>query len=57
MNLRVVGAGLPRTGTDSLRNALGQLLGGTCYHMREIPGHPFNLGDGWNCALAGETPD
>jgi hypothetical protein len=25
--------------------------------MREIPGHPFDLGDGWNRALTGEEPD
>jgi hypothetical protein len=55
--LRVIGAGLPRTGTESLRQALGELLGGRCYHMREIPGHPFDLGEGWRLALAGGTPD
>lgn len=55
MDLHVVGAGLPRTGTQSLQIALEQLLGGRCYHMREIPGHPFDLGDGWNRALAGDT--
>lgn len=54
MKLRVVGAGLPRTGTYSLQIALGHLLEGRCYHMREIPGHPFDLGDGWNRALAGD---
>ena len=52
--LRVAGGGLPRTGTNSLQIALEQLLGGRCYHMREIPGHPFDLGDGWNRALAGD---
>jgi hypothetical protein len=57
MKLRIVGAGLPRTGTHSLRIALEQLLGGPSYHMSVIPGHPFELGDGWNQALAGETPD
>jgi hypothetical protein len=57
MKLRVVGAGLPRTGTKSLKTALEQLLGGRCYHMTEIPGHPFNLGEGWDQALAGGTPD
>ena len=57
MNLRVVGAGLPRTGTSSLKEALERLLGGRCYHMAEIPGHPFDLGAGWNRALAGDTPD
>src|SRR5882672_8609763 len=57
MSLRIVGAGLPRTGTSSLRLALEQLLGGRCYHMSVIPGHPFDLGTGWNGALAGDTPD
>jgi hypothetical protein len=57
MNLRVIGAGLPRTGTASLAIALEYLLGGRCYHMREIPGHPFDLGDEWNRALSGNTPD
>ena len=57
MNLRVVGAGLPRTGTSSLKVALEHLLGRKCYHMSVIPGHPFDLGPGWDRALAGETPD
>jgi hypothetical protein len=57
MSLQVVGAGLPRTATHSLQEALEYLLGGRCYHMREVPGHPFDLGPGWNQALAGETPD
>jgi hypothetical protein len=57
MSLRIVGAGLPRTGTSSLRLALEQLLGGRCYHMSVIPGHPFDLGSGWNRALADDTPD
>ena len=37
MTLRVVGAGLGRTGTTSLKEALGLLLGGPCYHMLEVP--------------------
>ena len=57
MTLRVVGAGLPRTGTASLVIALERLLGGRCYHMSVIPGHPFNLGYGWDLALAGGTPN
>ena len=57
MALRVVGAGLPRTGTSSLRQALEHLLGGTCCHMSELPGHPFNLGAGWGGALAGKQTD
>lgn len=57
MTLRIVGAGLPRTGTATLTKALEHLLGGRCYHMSVIPDHPFELGTGWNQALAGETPD
>jgi hypothetical protein len=34
--LRVVGAGLPRTATRSLKNALELVLGGRCYHMAEV---------------------
>jgi hypothetical protein len=57
MTLRVIGAGLPRTGTASLRLALTELLGGDSYHMSVIPGHPFDLGAGWDTALAGGVPD
>lgn len=57
MALRVVGAGLPRTGTSSLRRALEHLLGGKCCHMSALPGHPFNLGAGWGSALAGKPTD
>ena len=34
--LVVIGAGLPRTGTTSTREALEQLLGGPCYHMKTV---------------------
>ena len=51
MTLRVVGAGLPRTGTSSLRRAWEVLLPGACCHMSAIPGHPFDLGAGWDAAL------
>src|SRR5688572_12737752 len=57
INLRVVGAGLPRTGTHSLKLALEHLLGGRCCHMSAIPGHPFDLGPGWRAALAGDAVD
>ncbi len=57
MNLKVIGAGLPRTGTHSQQVALEYLLGGKCYHMREIPGHPFDLGESWNHALTGDAVD
>jgi hypothetical protein len=56
-HLRVVGAGLPRTGTQSLKWALERLLGGPCYHMTELPDHPYDLGPGWQTALAGGSPD
>ena len=32
----LVGAGLPRTGTTSLRAALGILLDGACHHMQDV---------------------
>lgn len=57
MTLRVVGAGLPRTGTSSLKHAFEHLLGAPCLHMSAIPGHPFDLGPGWDLALTGGTPD
>jgi hypothetical protein len=56
-DLRVVGAGLPRTATSSLRDALQRLLGGACLTMSALPGHPFDLGATWRRALAGEPLD
>jgi hypothetical protein len=38
--LRVIGAGLPRTGTSSMKAALERLGFGPCYHMFEIITHP-----------------
>ena len=43
MTLKVVGAGLGRTGTYSLKLALEQLLGGPCYHMAEVWSHPEHI--------------
>ena len=42
MTLKVIGAGLGRTGTASLKVALEQLLGGRCYHMSECFGNSAN---------------
>jgi hypothetical protein len=56
MTLRVVGAGLGRTGTHSLKLALEQLLGGPCYHMLEVLEHPEYV-PYWDAALAGEPVD
>ncbi|MGZ4131559.1 MAG: sulfotransferase family protein [Actinomycetota bacterium] len=56
-DLRVVGVGLPRTATSSLRDALQRLLGGACLTMSALAGHPFDLGAAWRRALAGEPLD
>jgi hypothetical protein len=56
MTMRVVGAGLGRTGTNSLKLALEQLLGGRCYHMLEVFGRPDDVGV-WHAAVKGEPVD
>jgi hypothetical protein len=56
MTLQVVGAGLGRTGTHSLKLALEQLLGGPCYHMIEVFGHPEHA-PLWRDAALGSPPD
>src|SRR5690242_16311928 len=56
MTLRVVGAGLGRTGTHSLKLALEQLLGAPCYHMAEVFEHPEHV-PLWDQATRGEMPD
>ena len=56
MTLRVVGAGFPRTGTKSLKEALEQVLGGPCYHMVEVFEHLEHV-PVWREALAGRAPD
>ena len=56
MALRVVGAGLGRTGTNSLKLALERLLGGRCYHMSECMERPGDAAV-WHAALRGEPPE
>ena len=56
MGLRVVGAGVGRTGTASLKLALERLLGAPCYHMREVFAHPEHIPD-WRAAARGEAPE
>ena len=56
MTLRVVGAGLGRTGTLSLKLALEKLLGGPCYHMAEVFAHPEHV-PVWHAAARGEPVD
>lgn len=56
MSLRVIGAGLGRTGTMSLKLALEHLLDGPCYHMTELFQHPEHLPH-WQKAADGEPVD
>jgi hypothetical protein len=56
MTLRVVGAGLGRTGTLSLKLALERLLGAPCYHMTEVFAHPEHVSL-WHAAARGEPVD
>lgn len=53
MPLRVIGAGLGRTGTLSLKLALEQLGVGPCYHMMEVRSAPERL-EHWNRIADGE---
>ncbi len=53
--MKVVGAGLGRTGTASLKRALEHLLGGTCHHMFEVQTAEHALG--WRDAAEGNPPD
>jgi len=56
MALRIVGAGLGRTGTMSLKLALERLLGGPCYHMIEAFSHPEHIAS-WHAAARGQMPN
>lgn len=54
--LQVIGAGVGRTGTHSLKLALEQLLGGTCHHMVEVFAHPEEV-PVWTDAIDGRPVD
>jgi hypothetical protein len=56
MTLRLIGAGLGRTGTTSLKIALEKLLGAPCHHMMELFAHPEQV-PVWHAAARGEMPD
>jgi hypothetical protein len=56
VSLRVIGAGLPRTGTRSLKAALELLLDGPCYHMQNVFEHLDHVPT-WRRALRHEPPD
>jgi hypothetical protein len=57
VELRVVGAGVGRTGTHSLKLALEQLLGAPCHHMIEVLGSPDEQVPGWIAAFEGRPVD
>lgn len=56
MTLKVIGAGLGRTGTLSLKFALEALGLGPCYHMMEVIKNPAAPGQ-WNDVADGRTRD
>lgn len=56
MALKVIGAGLGRTGTESLKKALEYLGYGKCYHMFELLKDSTMLEE-WQKLRKGEVPD
>jgi len=54
--LRVIGAGLGRTGTNSLKLALERVLQKPCYHMWEVYSH-LDHASVWTAATRGDFPD
>ena len=56
MTLKVIGAGMVRTGTSSLKAALSELGFGPCYQMRELLSHPEQV-TFWSMASGGQAID
>lgn len=56
MTLDIIGAGMGRTGTHSLKLALEQLGFGPCHHMFEVRESPAQLSM-WTAISEGKTPD
>jgi hypothetical protein len=54
--LQVTGVGFARTGTTSLRSALGILGLGPCYHMFDVLGEPRRIRQ-WLAVARGAEPD
>ncbi|MCZ6709581.1 MAG: sulfotransferase family protein [Gammaproteobacteria bacterium] len=54
--MQVIGAGLGRTGTSSLKIALEMLLSGPCYHMFELFQRPDDVST-WQAAVDDEVVD
>ena len=53
---RVIGAGMGRTGTASLKRALEEIGFGPCHHMEEVFGYPADV-PVWEGALRGDPVD
>jgi len=56
VTIKVIGAGVGRTGTTSLYAALKILLSGNCYHMMEVFPRPDDV-PVWHDAALGKMPD
>ena len=56
MPLLIIGAGLGRTGTLSLKAALEELGFAKCYHMVQVLANPRHAVI-WNAAVRGESVD
>ena len=54
--VRLIGAGLGRTGTASLRGALEQLTGAPCYHMAQLGDRSGEV-EAWTAATRGQPVD
>lgn len=57
MTLAVIGAGLGRTGTLSLKAALEQLGFGPCHHMTEVAADHARQSEIWNRVAGGDERD
>jgi hypothetical protein len=57
VTLKVVGAGVGRTGTNSLKVALERLLGGACHHMFEVGAREDVQIPLWTDAIYGRPVD
>jgi hypothetical protein len=56
MTIQVIGTGFGRTGTDSMREALGILGFGPCHHMLEVNAQQEQKRL-WRALVKGETPN
>jgi len=56
MTLKIIGSGFGRTGTMTMKDALGELGFGPTHHMTEIMEHPEQLAH-WKAVFSGEDVD